>query len=125
MEDDNQPELEFDDSGLDLAPSEAPQVPVNILFEEEIEENDPSGLLPYNNVEEFISKSRLADDDYEAALGVDRSRIDQEDDSTKKSDFSDIAEYKLIEVAGDGQFGLKVVIFFACRLPNSSQVFVG
>lgn len=43
-------------------------------------------------------------------------------DDFENDDFSDIAQYNCVEVAGDDLFGRKIITIYACRLPTSSRI---
>ncbi len=37
-------------------------------------------------------------------------------------DYQEISRQGILQVAGDDKFGRKVIVFSACRLPNSDQI---
>ena len=44
------------------------------------------------------------------------------DDNFENDDFSDIAKYNGVEVAGDYHFGLRIITIYACRLPSDAKI---
>ena len=44
------------------------------------------------------------------------------DDYDENDDFSDIAQYNCVEVAGDDLFGRRIITIYACRLPSATQI---
>lgn len=44
------------------------------------------------------------------------------DDYDENDDFSDIAQYNCVELAGDDLFGRRIITIYACRLPSATEV---
>lgn len=106
-----EPELEFDEMGLELAAEDVfPELQWSELAKEEKEEGQfRSGA---------ITPDGLIDEDFEEELGSPS----EEDVNYPGSEFRDIAKYGIIQVAGDDTWGRKVIVFSACRLPPSVDV---
>jgi len=56
------------------------------------------------------------EEDYDEQLMSELYDYDLEDD------FSDIAQYNCVEVAGDDFFGRRIITIYACRLPDANKV---
>ncbi|CAG2189028.1 unnamed protein product [Mytilus edulis] len=96
------PEFEFDESGLQLASKE------DLAREQAGEIAFRSGA---------ITPEGLIEDDFEKELGTPSDAEDNDE-----SEFRDVAQYRILEVAGDDTYGRKVIVASACRLPPSSQI---
>uniref|UniRef100_A0A6G1SP97 Rho GTPase-activating protein 8 n=1 Tax=Aceria tosichella TaxID=561515 RepID=A0A6G1SP97_9ACAR len=44
------------------------------------------------------------------------------DDYDENDDFSDIAQYNCVELAGDDLFGRRIITIYACRLPSATEI---
>ncbi|CAD5117130.1 DgyrCDS5938 [Dimorphilus gyrociliatus] len=95
-----EPELEFDESGIELAAIDA-------LCQEESE--DPHLRAG------AITPDGLIDEDFEQELGSP-DHIENEEDG----EFKDISKYGIVQLAGDDNFGRKIVVISACKLPPRS-----
>ena len=96
------PEFEFDESGLQLASKE------DLAREQAGEIAFRSGA---------ITPEGLIEDDFEKELGTP-SDVEDSDES----EFRDVSQYRILEVAGDDSYGRKVIVFSACRMPPSTQL---
>lgn len=108
------PELEFDEGGLELAAKEA-----ELDLEAELEElskNTFEGSAPFRGGS--ITPDGLIDEDFEEEIG---KPIDEEEEA-EKGDYHDIARHGIIEVAGDDVLGRKVIVFSACKLPPKTEL---
>lgn len=97
-------ELEFDQDGLELAAQEA-----EIEAEEELNKEESAFRSG------SITPDGLIDEDFEKELGPSQLQEDEQE----HGEYSDVARYGIIEIAGDDVYGRKVIIFSACRLPSS------
>lgn len=98
------PELEFDEGGLELA------------AKEELSRNSSEGSAPFRGGS--ITPDGLIDEDFEEEIG---KPID-EDEEAELGDYHDIARHGIIEVAGDDVYGRKVIVFSACKLPPKTEL---
>lgn len=99
------PEMEYDEGGLELSAN------ADLDTEEELDDDD--GAFRSGS----ITPDGLIDEDFEKELGSPNEELEDED-----GEYGDIAKYKIIEVAGDDQYGRKVIIFSSCRLPPSKDL---
>lgn len=121
------PEFEFDESGLQLASKEA-----ELDLEAELEGITEDYNVPMTSWEEDLAREQageiafrsgaitpegLIEDDFEKELGTPSDAEDNDE-----SEFRDVAQYRILEVAGDDTYGRKVIVASACRLPPSSQI---
>lgn len=105
-------DFEFDESGLELAAKEA-----DLDYEAELEEltrEGSDGPAPFRSG--AITPDGFIEEDFEAEIGT------PSDDEETDEEFQDIAEHKILEVAGDDLYGRKVIVFAACKLPPSAQI---
>ncbi|XP_025099861.1 rho GTPase-activating protein 8-like isoform X3 [Pomacea canaliculata] len=127
----DEPELEFDEGGLEL--SSAKEAELDEQLDRGIEEDGDEShnytvhlpTLPW----EFelakegeggafrggaITPDGLIDEDFEAELGTPP-------DEEEQSEFGDVEKYGIVEVAGDDLYGRKVIVFSACKLPSNKS----
>ncbi|KAL4232466.1 Rho GTPase-activating protein 1 [Mactra antiquata] len=98
------PELEFDEGGLELA------------AKEELSHNSSGCSAPFRGGS--ITPDGLIEEDFEEEIG---QPID-EDETDDLGDYHDIARHGIIEVAGDDMYGRKVIVFSACKLPPKTDL---
>ncbi|XP_021340413.1 rho GTPase-activating protein 1-like isoform X2 [Mizuhopecten yessoensis] len=107
-----EPEFEFDESGLELAADDAA-----CDLEEELRdlarENSEGSAFQSGS----ITPDGLIDEDFEKELGTP-SDGEEEDEG----EFQDVAQHNILEVAGDDVYGRKVIIFSSCKLPSSEKL---
>lgn len=118
--------------------------PVNELLEENFEEAFKSGLFELNNYQIYNGSGQVMFHDtaasasfFNAARFANRNSsnsADQNDsqlagkfsklglNDAEKEDFSDVAKYGCVEVAGDDLFGRRIITIYACRLPAASCI---
>lgn len=106
------PDFEFDESGLQLASKEA-----ELDIEAELEDlaREQAGEIAFRSG--AITPEGLIEDDFEKELGTPSDAEDNEE-----SEFRDVAQYRILEVAGDDTYGRKVIVFSSCRMPPSAQL---
>lgn len=87
---------------------------LNLIQQQQQRHNQPSGF--------YVGKQDLLSDKLEELRPEDEqdeqllSLCDDDDD------FSDIAQYNCVEVAGDDLFGRRIITIYACRLPSATRV---
>nr|XP_022293060.1 rho GTPase-activating protein 8-like isoform X9 [Crassostrea virginica] len=101
-------DFEFDEGGLELA------------AKEELTREGGDGPAPFRSG--AITPDGLIDEDFEAEIGTPSLNNYFQDDEETDEEFQDIAEHKILEVAGDDLYGRKVIVFAACKLPPSAQI---
>uniref|UniRef100_A0A8W8J7E6 CRAL-TRIO domain-containing protein n=1 Tax=Magallana gigas TaxID=29159 RepID=A0A8W8J7E6_MAGGI len=69
-----------------------------------------------------ITPDGFIEEDFEAEIGTPSLNNYFQDDEETDEEFQDIAEHKILEVAGDDLYGRKVIVFAACKLPPSAQI---
>ncbi|XP_052808782.1 rho GTPase-activating protein 1-like isoform X2 [Mya arenaria] len=121
------PELEFDEGGLELAAKEGEinhnsdisyGGPVlNWDIGEELTRNSAGGSSPFRGGGS-ITPDGLIEEDYEEEIG---RPIDEEEPPVDE-EYHDVARHGIIEVAGDDLYGRKIIIFSACKLPPKSDL---
>lgn len=110
---DFEPALEFDDTELVHA------------AEAEMElDNEKDDINPDSDLLESPMSDGLMDENFEEVLGTDVFKAleddeEDDDDNDTEDDFSDIAKYGIIEIAGDDSYGRKVIVISACKLPSN------
>ncbi|XP_022241435.1 rho GTPase-activating protein 1-like [Limulus polyphemus] len=104
---DYEPALEFDDTELVQAANSETEM------DKQAESNTDDD---YQYLESPLSDG-LMDENFEEALA--NRGIDDDDDM---NDFSDIAKYGIVEVAGDDSYGRKVIVISACKLPSNKEL---
>ncbi|XP_076311399.1 rho GTPase-activating protein 1-like isoform X2 [Tachypleus tridentatus] len=108
---DYEPALEFDDTELVQATNS------EIEMDKQAEANTDDD---YQYLESPLSDG-LMDENFEEALAnTANGGIDDDDDDM--DDFSDIAKYGIVEVAGDDSYGRKVIVISACKLPSNKEL---
>ncbi|KAK2186020.1 hypothetical protein NP493_216g02031 [Ridgeia piscesae] len=124
-----EPELEFDELGIEL---EAQDALLDLeLDSEEMPEgylhNSPAHLPYWHSKEAGLDdmdpnaafgSDGMMDEDFEDELGSPS----QVQDNDPEMEFRDIAKYGIVQVAGDDTFGRKVIVFSACRLPPRTEL---
>ncbi|XP_022255730.1 rho GTPase-activating protein 8-like isoform X2 [Limulus polyphemus] len=111
---DYEPALEFDDTELHVI--ESPHSETEVDKKTEASDNDD-----YQFLESPLS-DELMDENFEEALAsTDNGELDDGDDSDM-DDFSDIAKYGIVEIAGDDSYGRKVIVISACKLPSNKEL---
>lgn len=107
------PDMEFDEDGLELAAKEAE---LDIEAElEELSRNSSEASAPFRGGS--ITPDGLIDEDFEEEIG---QPIDEEE--AEQGEFHDIAQHGILEVAGDDVYGRKVIVFSACKLPPKTDI---
>lgn len=101
---DFEPALEFDDTEL----VQAATAEICLEKDEDLEEE---------YLESPMSDG-IMDENFEEVLGEQFERS-TDDDSFHFDDFTDIARYGIVEIAGDDAYGRKVIVISACRLPSN------
>nr|XP_034334113.1 rho GTPase-activating protein 8 isoform X14 [Crassostrea gigas] len=101
-------DFEFDESGLELA------------AKEELTREGSDGPAPFRSG--AITPDGFIEEDFEAEIGTPSLNNYFQDDEETDEEFQDIAEHKILEVAGDDLYGRKVIVFAACKLPPSAQI---
>ncbi|CAH1798595.1 unnamed protein product [Owenia fusiformis] len=104
-----EPQLEFDETGLELAA--AADMSEDELEELAKEEAENQSMFRTG----AITPDGLIDEDFEDELGSPCEEV--VNDTSKESEFQDISRYSIVQVAGDDNYGRKVIVFSACRLP--------
>jgi hypothetical protein len=61
----------------------------------------------------YVNKQNLLND------SLEELKLDDYDDD---DDFSDIAQYNCVELAGDDLFGRRIITIYACRLPSATEI---
>ncbi|PAA53546.1 hypothetical protein BOX15_Mlig005901g2 [Macrostomum lignano] len=112
-----EPELEFDESGLELTENEAIPVEDQLYFMANNPEDDPS--------DENLGAGRITpegyiDEDFEDTLGSPATEVNTQD--LVDTEFKEISRLGIIQVVGDDRLGRKVIIFSACRLPPAENL---
>uniref|UniRef100_K1R7S5 Rho GTPase-activating protein 8 n=1 Tax=Magallana gigas TaxID=29159 RepID=K1R7S5_MAGGI len=125
-------DFEFDESGLELAAKEGIYPNENLSLPEawnsgtailptitdwsstELTREGSDGPAPFRSG--AITPDGFIEEDFEAEIGT------PSDDEETDEEFQDIAEHKILEVAGDDLYGRKVIVFAACKLPPSAQI---
>ncbi|XP_069131577.1 rho GTPase-activating protein 1-like isoform X2 [Argopecten irradians] len=117
-----EPEFEFDESGLELAADddnfrstytgEIPLLPWEMDLYLARENSDGSAFQSGS-----ITPDGLIDEDFEKELGTP-SDAEEEDEG----EFQDVAQHNILEVVGDDVCGRKVIIFSSCKLPASEKL---
>ncbi|KAK3600400.1 hypothetical protein CHS0354_026630 [Potamilus streckersoni] len=97
------PELEFDEGGVELAP------------DEELSKNSSEASAPFRGGS--ITPDGLIDEDFEQEIGT---RPDEEEDID--SEYQDISRLGIIEYVGDDVYGRKVIVFSSCKLPPKAEL---
>ncbi|KAG8191792.1 hypothetical protein JTE90_026827 [Oedothorax gibbosus] len=115
---DFEPALEFDDTEL-----------VHVVEGDMDLDNDKEAINPDSDLLESPMSEGLMEDNFEEILGTDPFRPDDLDEDEEENednrpedeeaDFSDIAQYGIIEIAGDDSYGRKVIVISACKLPSN------
>ncbi|XP_013395550.1 rho GTPase-activating protein 1-like isoform X2 [Lingula anatina] len=98
-----EPQFEFDDDlnfSLEFAANQELPNP-----------DDPNSVLRSG----AMTPDGLLDDDFEKELGM------QEEVREEDMPFYDVAQHRIVEIAGDDRYGRKVIVFSACRLPPSKD----
>ncbi|XP_061176305.1 rho GTPase-activating protein 8-like isoform X3 [Saccostrea echinata] len=131
-------DLEFDECGLELAakegnfPNESYSLPehwesgrailptITDWNSPELTREGADGPAPFRSG--AITPDGLIDEDFEAEIGTPSLNNYFQDDEETDVEFQDIAEHKILEVAGDDLYGRKVIVFAACKLPPSTQI---
>ncbi|CAB3365893.1 rho GTPase-activating protein 1 [Cloeon dipterum] len=111
---DYEPNLEFDDTELEAASSDAIHETPEDLLDEYLESPVSDGTIEENFEKELAADSSLVF--LEEAKPTAATIEDQEDD------FSDVAKYEIVEVAGDDAYGRKVIVVSACKLPSNQEL---
>lgn len=116
---DYEPGLEFDDAELfEKKPEDAEEL------EDELEDGDgriiDSPISDVGTIEEDFEQA-LANEVHEAQqLGSPTTPcIDTDPMTVVKEDFSDIADFGILEVIGDDKSGRKIITAAACKLPGN------
>lgn len=115
---DFEPALEFDDTEL-----------VHAVEADMDLDNDKETVNTDSDLLESPMSDGLMEDNFEEILGTDAFQPDidgddEEDNDNRvveeeEDDFSDIAQYGIIEIAGDDSYGRKVIVISACKLPSN------
>ncbi|XP_078310671.1 rho GTPase-activating protein 8-like isoform X3 [Crassostrea virginica] len=131
-------DFEFDEGGLELAAKEGNYPNENFSLPEqwdsgkailptitdwsstELTREGGDGPAPFRSG--AITPDGLIDEDFEAEIGTPSLNNYFQDDEETDEEFQDIAEHKILEVAGDDLYGRKVIVFAACKLPPSAQI---
>lgn len=63
------------------------------------------------------------EENFEEAFGlpslIPEALLDDPSTKTVVDDFSDVAQYGIVDVVGDDTYGRKVIVVSACRLPSN------
>uniref|UniRef100_T1JB81 Rho-GAP domain-containing protein n=1 Tax=Strigamia maritima TaxID=126957 RepID=T1JB81_STRMM len=105
---DYEPQLEFDDTELE----QTVDTPEKEETTEYLESPMSDGTIEENFEEELGLISDLSDADTAVA----------NEDIEEEEDFSDIAKYGIVELVGDDNYGRKVIVISACRLPSNKTL---
>ncbi|XP_074644826.1 rho GTPase-activating protein 8-like isoform X2 [Tubulanus polymorphus] len=105
-----EPELEFDETGLELAAER------ELEADEEELRQEGGDKGPFRSG--AITPDGLIDEDFEEELGSPSQEVANDIDGG----FADIARLGIVQVAGDDHYGRKVIVFSACRLPPSKDL---
>ncbi|XP_064605936.1 rho GTPase-activating protein 8-like isoform X2 [Liolophura sinensis] len=135
VENPDDPQLEFDDAGLELAAQAGSRHSDSVIAysgtnkaqiaaitymleldaEEELaKEESESGAFRSGS----ITPDGIIDEDFEKELGMPSQDSIDEDEG----EFSDISKHGIVEVAGDDMYGRKVIVFSACKMPPSKDM---
>ncbi|XP_013774436.1 rho GTPase-activating protein 8-like [Limulus polyphemus] len=106
---DYEPALEFDDTELIQAASSETEM------DQEVEMNCDDN---YQYLDSPLS-DRLMDENFEEALASTANGLLDDD---YIDDFSDIAKYGIVEIAGDDSYGRKVIVISACKIPSNKEL---
>ncbi|XP_040564166.1 rho GTPase-activating protein 1 isoform X2 [Lepeophtheirus salmonis] len=123
---DYEPNLEFDDS--DLLQQQHPEPEDEDDFD--FVEVEPQGP-PVDYIESPMSDGTI-EEDFEKAFAKELETVgpideinsgggSDERDLELDEDFSDIASHGIVEVVGDDLAGRKIIVVYACRLPNNKN----
>lgn len=97
---DYEPQLEFDDTEL----------------ETDIGKEEPT--LDY--LESPVSDGTI-EENFEEELGIAAEAAEEVREAEEEDDFADIAKHGVVEVAGDDNYGRKVIVVSACKLPSTAN----
>ncbi|PAA58738.1 hypothetical protein BOX15_Mlig029893g3 [Macrostomum lignano] len=112
-----EPELEFDESGLELTENEAAKAFSKTgTTDDQSDENFAAAAAAGGR----ITPEGFIDEDFEDTLGSPATEVNTQD--LVDTEFKDISKLGVIQVVGDDRLGRKVIIFSACRLPPSNTL---
>ncbi|XP_064629851.1 rho GTPase-activating protein 8-like isoform X5 [Lineus longissimus] len=145
----DEPQLEFDETGLELAAEREMSKEQELEQDEEGNESHHYQSFRFRNgniewtVLDLDSQNRigvselqnelggqgafrsgaitpdgLIDEDFEEELGSPAQEVATDIDA----DFQDIARLGIVQVAGDDNYGRKVIVFAACRMPQAADL---
>lgn len=103
---DFEPALEFDDTELVQATKAE-------LEMDKSSEHDDDPLL------ESPMSDGIMDENFEDVLSFNFNKDIDVEIAEEAIDFSDIAKYGIVEIAGDDSYGRKVIVISACKLPSN------
>ncbi|XP_049812123.1 rho GTPase-activating protein 1-like isoform X1 [Schistocerca nitens] len=113
---DYEPNLEFDDTELQHATVTSDlEEKVEATGLDYLESPVSDGTIEENFEEELVNAPVIS-------TGVDSLSYHFPEDDGEEDDFSDVANYGIVEVAGDDTYGRKVIVVSACKLPSNKEI---